>query len=214
MDTFLSTLVLDPNLVYLALLAGLWMGVTAAYIPGTGLAEVTAFVLLAGSFIVLAAMPTNWVAVIAMVVGVAALLLLPFVGERYSRFSELGLLLQGVGGYFLFTSLVVSPILIGVTLLLGLAYNRLVLVPTIRSQRDLESPDVMERLIGMRGRVVKDLDPVGTVYVNRELWSARSDEHLTRDTPITVTERDGLELMVEKAKRDDFYHENGNANYN
>ncbi|MEL7435178.1 MAG: NfeD family protein [Chloroflexota bacterium] len=55
----------------------------------------------------------------------------------------------------------------------------------------------------MRGRVVKDLDPVGTVYVNKELWRARSPVHLTRDTPIMVIGQQGLELQVEKAKNED-----------
>lgn len=211
MDTFLSTLMLDPNLVYLALLAGLWVGVTAAYIPGTGLAEVAAFLLLLGSFIVLTAMPTQWVAVIAMVVGVAALLLLPFAGERFGRLAEFGLILQGVGGYFLFDGLVVSPLLIIVTLLLGLAFNRLVLLPILRSQGEPNAYDESNRVIGVVGRVVKDLDPVGTVYVNKELWRARSDDYLAKDTPVIVTEQNGLELTVEKAKRDDRYRANGNA---
>jgi len=34
---------IDPNLVYLGLIAGLWVAVAAVYMPGTGIIEVAAF---------------------------------------------------------------------------------------------------------------------------------------------------------------------------
>lgn len=194
---------IDPNLMYIALLAGLWVGVTAAYVPGTGIAEVTAFLLLVGSFVLLTMMSTSWLAVLLLVVGVAAFLVMPFLGERWRNYSEVGLIGQAVGGYFLFQDAQVSPILIAVTLILAVAYNRAVLLPTMRSQRERTEYDESNQVLGVRGRVVKDLDPVGTVYVNKELWRARSEELLTRDTPIIVVAQEGLELIVEKAKRED-----------
>lgn len=195
---------IDPNLMYIALLAGLWIGVTAAYVPGTGVVEFLAFLILVGSFIALTTLATNWIAVVALVVGVAAFLVLPFLGERYGRFAELGLIGQAIGGYLLFNDAQVSPILIGITLVLSVAYNRGVLLPTMRSQRQRNEYDESQEVLGIRGRVVKDLDPVGTVYVNKELWRARSEnETLTKDTPIIVVAQEGLELIVEKAKRED-----------
>lgn len=193
---------LDPNLIYITLLLGLWVSVTAAYIPGTGLAEFAALLILVASFILLAMMPTNWLAVFVLVLGVTAFLLLPFLGKRYRQFAEIGLVFQALGSFFLFQDRSISPILIAVTLILALAYHRLILLPIIHSQaaNDYEESHTV---IGKQGRVVKDLDPVGTVYVNKEHWRARSTDYLAKDTPIVVTGQEGLELLVEKAKRYD-----------
>jgi membrane-bound ClpP family serine protease len=148
-------------------------------------------------------MSTSWVAVTLLILGVSAFLVLPLLGSRYGRFAEVGLMLQAIGGYFLFTENRVSPVLIGVTILLGVAYNRLVLIPTMRNQRRHTEFDEANAVLGVRGRVVKDLNPVGTVYVNKELWSARSDQYLAKDTSIMVVAQEGLELIVEKAKNED-----------
>lgn len=195
---------IDPNLLYIGLLAGLWIGVTAAYIPGTWIPETVSFLLLTASFILLTFLPTNWLAVFAVLIGVSTFLVLPFVGKKYSQYAEVGLIGQAIGSYFLFNEgLRISPILIGVTLILAVAYNRLVLMPILKRQRDFNEYDESMQVLGVRGRVVKDLDPVGTVYVNKELWRARSDEYLAKDSKIIVTGRDGLELYVEKAKHED-----------
>lgn len=189
---------LDPNLAYILLLSGLWLGVIAIYVAGTGVPEVASVVLILGALFVLSSMPTNWAAVGLMVFGASSFLLLPLFGEKWGRYAELGLIFQGIGAYFLFHSEKhVSLLLIGATLLFGVVFYRKLLVPTMRNQ----SKSMLEAdLVGTRGRVVKDLDPVGTVYVQKELWRARSSEALSKDTMIVVVAQDGLELTVEKAK--------------
>ncbi|MEL6527596.1 MAG: NfeD family protein [Chloroflexota bacterium] len=194
---------LDPNLIYLLLFVGLWVGVTAVYVPGTFIPELISTVLIIGSLFVLASVTTAWWAVAILFIGIAAFLLLPFFGEKYGRFAELGLVGQGIGSFFLFPDQTVSPFLIGATLIIALAYHRLILLPTLKNQRRFNEYDESNEVLGVRGRVVKDLDPVGTVYVNKELWRARSPVHLTRDTPIMVVGQQGLELQVEKAKNED-----------
>lgn len=213
MEFFSDPANIDPNLVYIALLAGLWIGVTAAYLPGSGIAEAIAFILLGASIIVLTFLPTNWAALIVLILGVSAFLVLPFVGERYAKYAEAGLALQAVGSYFLLQENPISPLLIAITVLLGVAYNRMILIPTMQNQHKHTEFDEANEVIGVRGRVVKDLNPVGTVYVNKELWRARSDEYLPKDTPVLVIAKDGLELIVEKAKNEDtpVYHHHGNG---
>lgn len=189
---------LDPNLAYILLLAGLWLGVIAIYVAGTGVPEFAAVGLILLALFVLSSMPTNWAAVGLMVFGASSFLLLPLFGEKWGRYAEIGLIFQGLGAYFLFYSEKhVSPLLIGATLIFGIIFYRKLLVPTMRSQ----TKSILEAdLVGTRGRVVKDLDPVGTVYVQKELWRARSSEALSKDTMVVVVAQDGLELTVEKAK--------------
>jgi membrane-bound serine protease (ClpP class) len=43
----LSSLLTDPNVVYVLLIIGLWAAAAAVYVPGTGLLEVAAFMCLA-----------------------------------------------------------------------------------------------------------------------------------------------------------------------
>lgn len=198
-----SAWLIDPNILYIALILGLWIGVTAAYLPGTGIPEVLAVVLTIGSIIALTTVPTNWIALVVLMLGVAAFLILPFIGERYNKFADLGLILQAAGGYLLFPESHVSPILIGFSVLLALLYHRLVLVPFLRSQHKFTEFDETMEVIGVRGRVVSDLDPVGTIYVNKEMWRARSAEPLPRDAVVIVVAQDGLELIVEKAKHEE-----------
>lgn len=190
----------DPNIIYLFLIAGLWLGISAIYIPGTGIIETLAFVVLAiGFFALIQAEPMIW-ATILLVVGSVLVVLLPFAGARWGNFAEVGLALQIVGGYFLLGAGEISVWLILGSMTIALLYNRALLLPTLRVQRERKKEE--ERgLIGQEGRVVMPLDPVGTVYVGKQLWSARSIDPLPEETRVVVVAQHGLTLTVEKAKR-------------
>lgn len=205
MDGLFSMIPFEPNIVYLALLIGLWLAVTSVYVPGTGIVEVLAFLLIAFTVLWMATLPVNWLAVIVMVGGAAVFLVVPFVAPEYAIFADAGLLFQAVGGYLLFAETPVSPIIIGVTVVLAWLYNRLLLVPTMRAHHLQTASDEADDVLGRVGRVVKPLDPAGTINVNSELWTARTRDGETLDTgtPVIVLERSGLELTVEKAKRDE-----------
>lgn len=204
MDGFLTINpeTVDPNWIYLGLVLSLWIGVTAAYIPGTGIIEVLASGGLIGTMIVLVQMPTNWLAVMLLVVGVASFIVMPFVQQRLAALAVGGLALQGIGGLLLFEGdHRVSLFVILLTLVIPLAYHQWVLLPILRH---IKKQPVVERdsqLIGAVGRVTTDIDPVGTVNVNSEQWTATSDEPLKAGDRVIVTGRSGLQLTVEKVKR-------------
>ncbi|MBZ0294821.1 MAG: hypothetical protein K8L99_19820 [Anaerolineae bacterium] len=193
---------IDPNVVYLALVFGLWLGVTATYIPGTGIAELMAVVALIGSALLLMSLPTNWVAVLLIVVGVLSFIVVPFLKRDYAPLALVGLVLQGIGGWFLFyEGPGVSPVLIALTLVAPLVYHQYVLLPMLDKMR--AEPVISEdtHLIGAHGRVIKALNPTGTVNVRGEAWTATSDEQLEPGTEVVVIDRDGLQVQVEKIKQ-------------
>jgi membrane-bound serine protease (ClpP class) len=180
--------------------AGLWIAVTSVHAPGTGVIEAVAFAVLIGTVIVLLGMPTNWVAVALMTVGIVSFILIPFVKQQYTTLSLGGLVLQALGGYFLFNGLSISPLLIGVTIGLSLLYHYLVLLPALRQIRSYPVEERDSVLIGMEGRVAAALNPIGTVQVNSERWTATSNKKLEVGTRVKVLERNGLQLYVEETK--------------
>lgn len=200
----------DPNIVYLGLIVALWSVVTIVYSPGTIIGEIFSAVLTLAALVMLANMPTNWLAVILIVVGVSGFLALPFVSIRFARFADLGLLLQVAGGMMLFREgPQVSPVIVLATVLVAWVYHRFVLMPALRLHAKTAKADEGHLLVGMRGRVTRALDPIGTVYVNGESWTARSPEPLDVNTEVVVVRKAGLELFVEKAKREEEVRVNG-----
>ncbi len=194
-------LTLDANVVYLALIATLWLGVTATYVPGTGLLEALSAAIAIGAVLMLGDMPTNWGAVILLIVGVLSFILMPFMNRQWIALSVGGLILQGIGSLFMFNGLQVSPVIIALILVLSLVYHRYVLIPVLEKMRLQPLVDDDAALIGARGRVVRALDPVGTVNVHGELWTANSDQALQSGEEVVVVERDGLNIFVEGVKQ-------------
>lgn len=196
----------DPNVVYLVLVIGLWVAVTATYVPGTGVIEGLAVVALIIALIVMASLPTNWWAVLILVLGVLSFLLVPFLSPRSAILAQGGLILQAVGGAFLFNGLSVSWLLIALTIGIALLYHNFALLPLLRRLRQQKAViDDNGQLLGAFGRVVTAFSPsgvshVGTVHVRGEQWTAYSDKPLLAGDAVVVLERDGLQLFVEGVK--------------
>lgn len=199
----LPAFMVDPNIVYVLTVIGLWIGITAVFMPGTGIAELLAVVVMGASAYLLLNMPTNWLAVIVLISGVISFIIMPFIKQQYAMLAIGGLALQGIGGLFLFTGgLQVSPLVIVFTLAIPWAYHQFILMPLLSRMHSVDNP-VMDRdqqVIGVRGRVVKPLDPIGTVLANGELWTATSSENLAENTVVVVVDREGLQLFVEPLK--------------
>lgn len=208
MNIDLSTI--DPNIVYLLLVFGLWASITAVYVSGTMILEGAALVGVGISLVALVQAEANWLAVMILIVGASVFMVTPFIKQQYASLTVVGLALQGVGGLFLFRQgESVSVFIIALTLLILFGYNQFALVPLLERIRSQPVADRDSSLVGMRGRVVKRLDPIGTVHVNGELWTASLEEDDTGEPPepadageqIVVVERNGLQLIVQPVKR-------------
>ena len=194
---------IDPNMIYLVLVLGLWVSVTAIKVPGTGVLELIAIVALVAAGIFMTALSTNWLAVLMVVIGLLTFIVAPFLQlDRHSDLLALGgLALQAVGSFLLFSAKPVSWVLIIVALVIQLAYFRYLLLPILERIRGQEVIDRDSQIIGAEGRVVKALNPVGTVNIDAELWTATSDQPLEAGEVVVVVEREGLQLFVERVKQ-------------
>jgi membrane-bound serine protease (ClpP class) len=56
----------------------------------------------------------------------------------------------------------------------------------------------LEGLIRQKGIAKSDLDPKGTVLIHGELWNAVSDEPVSANDSVVVSEVDGMILKVKK----------------
>jgi membrane-bound serine protease (ClpP class) len=202
LEVFLS----DPNVVYLLLLFGLWVAVTAAYVPGTGIIEGLAVVAIIASLLILNALPTNWWAVLVLVVGVLSFLLIPFLNNRMATLAQGGLVFQAIGGALLFHGLSVSWLLIALTIGIALLYHHYALLPILEKTRQQKAViDDNGQLVGAPGRAMTPFNAVGEQYigsvlVRSEQWSASSEHPLQTGDEVVVLEREGLQLYVEGLK--------------
>lgn len=191
---------LDPNIAYLFLLAGLFLGLLAIITPGTGLLEVGAFFSLALAGYGVYNLSINLWALIILVLSI-----IPFVyavrkpkRELYLGLSILGLVL---GSVYLFASEgwqpAVNPILALVSSLLYASFMWLVIQKTLQAAHARPSHD-LSLLIGQIGEAKTRIHQEGSVQINGELWSARSEKSITSGSSVKVVGREGFILVVEK----------------
>jgi membrane-bound serine protease (ClpP class) len=162
--------------------------------------EVLAAIGVIASVAVLAAMPTNWLSVVAIVVGTLGFFTLPLLNRRLTLLAFVGLGLQVLGTLTLFNGVLISIPLLVAIIIATLLYYRFALLPVLESQRSKAALIDDEPIIGVRGYVQRKLDPVGTVRVRGESWTARSEQELEPGTEIVVIDREGLTLFVEAEK--------------
>jgi membrane protein implicated in regulation of membrane protease activity len=68
-----------------------------------------------------------------------------------------------------------------------------------RSRDAIPVPSRPEKMLGQRGKVTEDIDPVagvGRVVVGGDDWAARSDKPLPRGAEVVVDGHDGIVLHV------------------
>jgi|GEM_PF-466335 len=186
---------IGPELTFIALLAGMWLAVTALYIPGTGLPEGAALAFLSLAAIGLVQFPVNLLGMLLMLGALACLGLL-MAAPRRVWLTPLAFAMQLAGSLLLFSGEARSSVV--VVMLANVAtlfYHVLVIMPGLRTQR--MAPRVGDGvLIGAEGVVIAKLDPEGAIRVMGETWQASIDGSAERGQRVRVTGRDGLHLRV------------------
>lgn len=193
----LWSLLTNPNVVYVLLIIGLWAAAAAFYVPGTGVPEVAAVICLVLAIAGLTQLPVNAVGVILIVVaGVLFIVDLKVQSVAITVGAAVALV---VGSVFLFPpadgALRLSPWLIGGVALASFGFFGMTLSAAIRTQR-LGTKVAAEAIVGSRGLVVTPIDPIGTVQVRSELWTAIADEPIGVDEEVEVVSLEGLKVRV------------------
>ncbi len=192
---------LEPNIAYLVLLAGVLLGFMALVSPGTGLFEVGAFFCIALAGYAVYNLSINWWALALVLLGVV-----PFVyaiqKPKREMYLGLSIILVVIGSVFVFPRIEgqagVNLLLaiIGSSLVSGflwLAVRKSVEAASVRPTHDLDG------LVGLTGEAKTFVHTEGSVQVNGELWSARSDSAIPVKSKITVIRREGFVLVVKNS---------------
>lgn len=190
---------LIPNLLYLALVIGTWLAALALLNPGTGIIEVLALITLGIAGVGMIFFPVNLWALVLLVIG---LVLFGFSVWRFRRglWLVLSVIALTAGSAFLYAAPDGGP---AVNLLLALIVTVIsVGVFWLLARSVLKAHQVMPdldpaRLTGMTGEARSAIDPVGSAYVDGELWTAKADSTIAPGTRIRVVGQEGLLLVVE-----------------
>lgn len=193
-------ILLNPNLFYLLLVAGVLVAIMALFSPGTGLLELSGFFLLLLAGWGIYKLPINLWALGVLILGV-----IPFIlaVRRSRQFIFLGIALIAfvIGSTYLFQGETwwqpgVHPLLAIIVSLLSAGYLWLATVKVLEADRRRPAHDLAS-LIGELGEAKTDIYNEGSVQVDGELWSARSTAPVAEGSMVRVTGRDGLMLEVE-----------------
>jgi membrane-bound serine protease (ClpP class) len=193
-------ILLNPNVAYLLLTAGLFFTILAMLSPGTGILEILGLIMLILAGYSIYNLPINWWAMLVLLVGFVLFFLAI---RRPKNFAYLAASIAAlvVGSAFLFRSddwwlPAVNPFLaLAISLFLGgffwVATRKILEAESARPTHDLEA------LIGEVGVAKSEIHDEGSVQVSGELWTAISKEPISEGTPIRVVARDGFVLVVE-----------------
>ncbi|SRR5690606_9401837 len=186
---------LGTTVVYLLVIAGFWLTVTTLYVPGLGLPELGAVLALLAGGIGLLVLPSNLFGVLLLLGALACFLALIYF-RRYWLFIVVGFALHLLGSIFLFRQ-GAGPSIIAVLVVNAAAiiYHQLILHPGLNIQ-GTASPLDPNTFIGQNVLVESTIDPVGTVRVEGEAWSAVAEELIEAGTLVRIVGRDGPYLHV------------------
>jgi membrane-bound serine protease (ClpP class) len=192
---------LDPNIAYLFLLGGVLLAMMALVTPGSGFFEIGALFCIALAGYAIYHLSINWWALILL-----GLSIVPFVyaiqKPKREPFLALSILLLIVGSVFMFPRLEEQPMVNPLVALVGSGFVVGFLWIAVRKYLDAahaRPSHSLDTLVGQIGEAKTKVDEQGSVQVNGELWSARSEGVIPAGSTIRVVRREGFILIVEKS---------------
>lgn len=210
-DRFISYIT-DPTVAYLLLELGIIALVLGFLTPTWHVPETIGAIMLVLGLIGIGYFGYNSAGIILMVLGVIF-----FIAEAltstFGLFTVAGVVSTILGGILLFgggnTYLVKTSVftdlryvIIAVAAIIG-AFFAFGVAAVVRAQRR-KAKTGKEEMVGLRGKVVKELNPEGMVRIRGELWKAVSADgsRIPNGSSVEVIGMDGLTLKVRKVESD------------
>ena len=194
----------NPNFAYLLIVATFLLAVVAIIIPGTGVPEVMlAFFLVLTGYIVYTLGFNAWAAVLLAASLIPFLLAIRSKPWRIPLLVVTMLLLIG-GSLFLFTGKngfpLVDPLL---AVIVSLLSGGFIWIGADRAAVAMQRPPVHnpDALIGKIGEARTFIHREGSVQLDGELWSARSETPIKAKSVVRIIRREGLILTVEEESK-------------
>jgi membrane-bound serine protease (ClpP class) len=201
----------DPNIAFILLVLGVLLVVIELFHP-TLVMGLLGALCLALSFYGSGSLPLNMLGVVLVILGIAMFVLEPNLPSHgllavggLASFVVGAVAFYGSPGPYLPAATVAWPII--ATMAAAAAAYGLILVRTLVRMRHQALPAGSGMVgtvdvIGMTGVVEKDLNPLGTVYVARESWSARlaGGGSAVRGERVKVVRKEGLILVVDSVE--------------
>ncbi|HET9589958.1 MAG TPA: NfeD family protein [Anaerolineales bacterium] len=191
---------LDPNIAYLFLLGGVLLAMMSLATPGTGFFEVGALFCIALAGYAIYNLSFNWWALVLI-----ALSIVPFIyalrRPKSELFLGLSIVLLVVGSVFIFPRAegqsTVNPLVALIASGLVAGFLWLAVRKSLEAAHERPSHD-LTGLVGQIGEAKTRVFEEGSVQVEGELWSARSETSIPAGSMVRVVGREGLILIVEK----------------
>lgn len=203
-------LLTDPNIVFLLLSIAPIAIIVEIRTPGGWVSGVVGVISLGLALYGLGVMPVNWLGIVFVLLAFV-MFLLEIKAPVHGIPTAGGVISLAVGGVILFNEPGVAPfgtlsipLVIGQSVFLGAIF---VFFATLAVRAQSRRPTTgYEGLTGQIGRVTKDIDPVGMVYVWGERWKAVSDDGspIAEGEAIVVVSAERMRLRVRAVSEADF----------
>lgn len=200
-------ILLNPNVAYLLLWAGLVMALLAVLSPGTGIIEILALICLAlAGYAVFNLTVNYWALGIIMVGGLFFVLAIRF--PKQIAYLGISIACLIVGSIFIFPESdkiwwdpAVNPALAIVVSTLSAAFFWFVTRKVLESRQVIPTHD-LSTLIGRVGEAKTPISQGGSIQLGAELWSATSEETIPVGARVRVLGIDGFTLLVESTDQE------------
>jgi membrane-bound serine protease (ClpP class) len=202
----MEEILLNPNLIYMALVVGLMFAIMALLTPGTGVFEILALVtLIFAGYGIINTLVNYWALIFILAAVVLFILAVRKRGQRI--FLALSIIALLGGSIFLFRSDVwwqptVNPFLAIIISVLSGAFLWIVTIKVMEARETVPSHD-LESIIGSIGEARSTIDTEGSIYADGELWTARSEKRILAGTRVRIIGREGFILQIEPIEEDE-----------
>ena len=195
----------DPNIAYVLLVLGSILTLLAIVTPGTGALEIGALFTLALSGFAAFKMGINLWALIVL-----ALMLVPFIyairKPKRDRYLALSIFMLIIGSIYLFPTQglkpSVNPYLAVIVSSIAGVFIWVIVLKTLAAMHSRPTHD-LDGLLGQIGETKTIVLNEGSVQVDGELWSARSEKRIPAGKPARVIGRDGFTLIIQSVDQSD-----------